>query len=65
MQEKIILTLCREGDGITSAGADWTTHIFEYSTAFYLYLPKKKKKIRDKYSLLLKCSPHAGKVQIS
>lgn len=44
MQEKIILTLCREGDGITSAGADWTTHIFEYSTAFYLYLPKKKKK---------------------
>lgn len=44
MQEKIILTLCREGDGITSAGADWTTHIFEYSTAFYLYLPKKKNK---------------------
>ena len=44
MQEKIILTLCREGDGITSAGADWTTHIFEYSTAFYLYLRKKKKK---------------------
>lgn len=43
MQEKIILPLCREGDGITSAGADWTTHIFEYSTAFHLYLPKKKK----------------------
>lgn len=43
MQEKIILPLCREGDGRTSAGADWTTHIFEYSTAFHLYLPKKKK----------------------
>lgn len=63
MQEKIILPLCREGDGRTSAGADWTTHIFEYSTAFHLYLPKKK--IRDNYSLILKCSPHAGKVQIS
>ena len=44
MQEKIILPLCREGDGRTSAGADWTTHIFEYSTAFHLYLPKKKNK---------------------
>lgn len=63
MQEKIILPLCREGDGRTSAGADWTTHIFEYSTAFHLYLPKKK--IRDNYSLLLKCSLHAGKVHIS
>lgn len=28
----------------------------------YIY---QKKKIRDNYSLLLKCSLHAGKVQIS
>lgn len=42
-------------------GVDWIIYIFEYFIVFYLYLLKKKK-IRDKYFLFLKCLFYVGKV---